>query len=225
MVRTGFVNLDVNADPLVPSLSKLEQRLAPYEIAKYRVVYREELEFACNWKVLVENFCESYHLFCVHKKTLEPGSPTRTTQIREGGEGFNHHTVIGEGMDISEKHLARLPENMASIGHLVCIYPCLAFSVDPATSVWLSVQPTGPQTLRCITQIALLPDKGDEVSDEYAQQVTESVEEFMAEDKKVIELVQRGLAANVGNSGIMHEWERTNWEFGHYLARQLLKTK
>jgi hypothetical protein len=46
--------------------------------------------------------------------------------------------------------------------------------------------------------------------------------EFMAEDKRIIELVQRGLATDVRNGGVLHPWERTNWEFGHYLARRLL---
>lgn len=43
----------------------------------------------------------------------------------------------------------------------------------------------------------------------------------MNEDKAIIELLQRGLAANTGTAGVLHPWEQTNWQFGHYLAREI----
>jgi len=219
-----FVSLDDHAEPLSPTLARLEERIAAYNLASYVVIQRKEIEFACNWKILVENFCESYHLFAVHKNTLEPYSPTKTTQVLEGGDAFNHHTMLRSSNKVTEEELNRLPGKLAELGNLICIYPCLAFSINSTTALWLSIQPAGPDKLRATMQIALLPDAGNNVTEEFATSVRESTAEFMAEDKNIVELVQRGLAANVGNCGVMHEWEKTNWEFGQFLVRTLLSS-
>ena len=216
-----FVNLDSEAEALAPRLEKLEEHVAPYGNAAYTVVHRAEAEIACNWKVLVENFCESYHVFRVHAKTLEPSSPTSTTRVWEGSRGFNHHTMTFSGDAVTPALNERLPEGLRNLGHLICIYPALAFSIDPASAIWLSVQPTGPQTLKYTAQIALFTADGSEPKPELVEATRSLTAEFMAEDKVTIELVQRGLAADVGNGGVLHPWERTNWEFGHYLAGRM----
>ena len=38
--------------------------------------HKEEV-WECNWKVAIQNAMESYHLFKVHRHTLEPYAPTR----------------------------------------------------------------------------------------------------------------------------------------------------
>ncbi|HIF92906.1 MAG: SRPBCC family protein [Myxococcales bacterium] len=139
-----FVSVNPDVESLAPGLEALADRLQPYDLAAYTVVHRAEGEFECNWKVLVENFCESYHVFSVHKNTLEINSPTRTTKVLEGGPGFNHHTMTALSSDtFSDESLARLPSELVDIGHLICIYPCLAFSIDPEMALWLTVRPTG----------------------------------------------------------------------------------
>ncbi|MBL4601260.1 MAG: hypothetical protein JKY84_00800 [Emcibacteraceae bacterium] len=67
--------------------------LANTDAANIDVVHSYEGELECNWKVLVENFCESYHLFKVHKTTLEPSTPTSSVEVMPSGVGYNHHTL------------------------------------------------------------------------------------------------------------------------------------
>lgn len=59
-----FVNLDTDAAPLAGRLGPLEdwmRRECP-GIDGYKRVYRVDNEVPCNWKLLVENLIESYHL-------------------------------------------------------------------------------------------------------------------------------------------------------------------
>ena len=217
-----FVSVNPDVDPLSPQLEVLAERMSPYNIADYVVVERSEVEVACNWKVLVENFCESYHVFAVHAETLEQGAPTISTKVLEGGKGFNHHTMHLNTTEYGESILLRLPYHLRESVHLICIYPCSVFSLDPASVIWLSIRPTGPQSLKYTLQIALHTDEGSDLTQDLIDFHKDMAKTFMAEDKTTIELVQRGLASNAGNSGLLHPWERTNWEFGHYLVRQLL---
>ena len=217
-----FVSVDPDVAPLSPRLKTLAERTAPYNIADFVVVERSEVEVACNWKVLVENFCESYHVFKVHAETLEQGAPTISTKVLAGGTGFNHHTMHLNTTEYGESMLLRLPTHLRELIHLICIYPCSVFTLEPASAIWLSILPTGPQSLKYTLQIALYPDEEFGLTQELADYYKEMAKLFMAEDKTTIELVQKGLASNAGSSGLLHPWERTNWEFGHYLVRQLL---
>ena len=217
-----FVSINKNAAPLAPRLAGLEKSVSPYNLSGYQVILREEAEIAANWKLLVENFCESYHIFKVHKNSVEADIPTHTTKVQQGGEGFNHHTqTITNVASMASASLNRLPAELRELAHLVCIFPGLTFSVDSEVGLWLTVLPTSPQSLKYTAQIALFREDDDDLSQELIESHIEQFNEFMPEDKNIIERVQLGVRANAGNAGVLHPWEQTNWEFGHYLARQL----
>ena len=125
--------------------------------------------------------------------------------------------------EYGESILLRLPTHQRELIHLICIYPCSVFSLEPASAIWLSIRPTGPQSLKYTLQIALYPDEEVRtLRKSLSTTIKDMAKTFMTEDKTTIELVQRGLAADAGSSGLLHPWERTNWGFGHYLVRELL---
>ena len=221
-----FVNLDTEATPLAPRLEKLEPRYAPYRIEDYKVILRDEIELECNWKALVENFCENYHLFCVHPNSLEPDFPTLSTEIWEGGPGFNHGTSRSKlHAANSAELLARLPKELHDIQHIGATFPCVAGGLDPKICLWLIVLPTGPQTIKFTALGVAHPEVGeDEIPEDLVKFFKESMGPgtFMDEDKAILRIVQRGLAAGTGQAAPSHPLEQTNWEFGHYLARTVL---
>ena len=71
-----YVNLNDNAAPLSPRLEQLEALLGNYETDRMRHVATFEEDWHTNWKCLVENFMEAYHLSVVHPETLHPYTPT-----------------------------------------------------------------------------------------------------------------------------------------------------
>ena len=87
-----YVNLDAGAEPLAPRLAALDPVFSQYRVKDMTLAFCEDAIYACNWKVLCENFCESYHVFRVHPRTLEPVTPTRSVRVAPGGLGFNLHT-------------------------------------------------------------------------------------------------------------------------------------
>lgn len=220
-----FVNLDDAAAPLAPRLAGLAERFQPYRMDGFHLAFRNAGEIACNWKVLVENFCESYHLFQVHKKTLEPDSPTRTHEMQPGGEGFNDHIGRFVNPHSYENAPPHISAELRDTYHISCIYPCTAMNVDAQTLFWITVQPTAAQSCRYdlwFTNWTKNPKR--DCSPAAAQEIQAFVTEFMSEDKAVIQRVQKGLAADSGHRGPLNKWERSNWEFGHYLARRLLNS-
>ena len=169
-----FANLDSEADALAPRLTSLRQRIGGFGMSDMGVVWRFDDEFACNWKVLVENFCESYHVFRVHPETVEPDTPTSSVEVLPDGPGFNHHSM---------DYLAN--DNGIEKEHLSCIYPATALAVRHGTSIWLSVLPINASTCQVTGWLA---ESARE--DDFASSI-ESTKAFLAEDKTIVEDVQK----------------------------------
>jgi phenylpropionate dioxygenase-like ring-hydroxylating dioxygenase large terminal subunit len=209
-----FVNLDEQAAPLAPRLESLQAEIGRFGLAGMEVVHTYDDEIDCNWKVLVENFCESYHVFRVHKTTLEPDTPTSSVEVLPGGRGYNHHTMrCVNDASINEE------DNRE---HLSCIYPSLTFAIRNASTIWLSILPLSYNRLRLRAWVAKDQSTGTVLESELEAEM-ELVAAFMAEDKTINTSVQNGLESGAGNRGPLHEMEKTNWQFGQYLANKLVK--
>lgn len=61
-----FVNLDVEAEPLVAGLRELPVQATKYGLEKLKLAERREYVMECNWKVYIDNYLEGYHLPSVH---------------------------------------------------------------------------------------------------------------------------------------------------------------
>ena len=208
-----FVNLDQQAEPLAPRLESLQEEIGQFNLAEMEVVHTYDDEVDCNWKVLVENFCESYHVFRVHKTTLEPDTPTSSVEVLSGGPGYNHHTM--------RCVTAATANNKDNREHLSCIYPGLTFAIRSASVIWLSIQPLKYNRLKMRAWVAKDLSAGRATESEFKTEM-ELVAAFMAEDKIINTGVQKGLECGVGNCGPLNEMEKTNWQFSQYVASKLL---
>ncbi len=61
-----FVNLDVQAEPLVSWLGDLPKQAAKFGLERLRFFRRKDYVMECNWKVYIDNYMEGYHLPSVH---------------------------------------------------------------------------------------------------------------------------------------------------------------
>jgi phenylpropionate dioxygenase-like ring-hydroxylating dioxygenase large terminal subunit len=67
----GFVlvNLAAKPAPLAHQVEEIEKVLQPLDLASYKLVGTLDYDSPWNWKVLVENFIESYHLKSLRRDT------------------------------------------------------------------------------------------------------------------------------------------------------------
>jgi len=61
-----FINMAPNPEPLAQFLGPVADILAPYRFDKMVVVEDQTVELACNWKAVVDNFSELYHVDFLH---------------------------------------------------------------------------------------------------------------------------------------------------------------
>ena len=68
-----FINMDLEAEPLLDFLGEVPRILDPFEFGQMRYKWRNWVVFDCNWKTGLEAFMEPYHVTGTHTQLLEYG--------------------------------------------------------------------------------------------------------------------------------------------------------
>lgn len=74
-----FVNQDLAAAPLAPQLRAVHELVAPVRVEDMTVYKTLTFDSRWNWKIMVENFMESYHHIGAHRATLNTTHPGAST--------------------------------------------------------------------------------------------------------------------------------------------------
>jgi choline monooxygenase len=94
-----FVNLDPDAESIDDYLHPIKAVLSDTDVTKYRPIATVELgEVRTNWKLLMENFIEPYHVQFVHKTT--------TSQPLQDHYPVIEGKCLGSAVDLSDEQVA-----------------------------------------------------------------------------------------------------------------------
>jgi choline monooxygenase len=207
-----FVNLDGGAQPLAPRLAGLTAKLATLNLVDQKTLWHDEEFWNANWKTVIEQTMESYHLFQVHQKTLDPHTATKTAEYVPGEPGYNHHTLR-----------FTKPVNPATpMMWRATIYPSVVIDIGDSLS-WTTVIPQGIGQSRVYTGQAVVdpPTPGSL----RARQFVAGGQAFNArlnnEDRAAVTSVHSSVRSRHRRPGRLSHLEGTVWEFGRYLVRQL----
>jgi phenylpropionate dioxygenase-like ring-hydroxylating dioxygenase large terminal subunit len=97
-VFAGFIwiNLDPDCKSLKDYLGPLWNEWSAYEIDNWSRVLKISSQVPCNWKVIQDNFCESYHLPTVHPQLADSHEENYVyTQFDMAIEGHNRMIMMG----------------------------------------------------------------------------------------------------------------------------------
>lgn len=220
-----YVSLDANAKPVAEQLAELDKLVAPYEMENYVETFYEEHVWDTNWKILAENFMESYHLPVLHRATVGPHSKLEEMECPPGLDAFNYHWITKEAsLPIGNAH----PDNQRLQGHwrkttaLLAVYPSHLITLTPGYFWYLSLQPRGVNKVHIRFGGGLAPDfVADPKGHEYIGQLKKLLDEVNAEDRFGVESVFRGVQAPLATPGQLNRLERPNFDFACYLAKRI----
>lgn len=218
-----FVCLSADAPPLAERLVGIAPRLAEFDMGSFAVpgpIVAPET-WAANWKLIVENGMESYHLFKVHEKTLERITPTRGAYYIEGSAAWTltGGEIVDGGGGVTGKLLSTLFGGGTGGGHyvLVSIPPSFVGVVTKDSWDWIVAHPVSPSSTR-----VLLGSLGRSSPDLVTRMVAGGyTAAFLEEDRAICERVQTGMAARLSAGGRLVPLERVVVDFHHYLAWRL----
>lgn len=204
-----FANLDGRASPLAPQLGPLADRLAA--IAPERLVTGGviDLESPWNWKIMVENFLESYHHIGPHAGTLQQSNPGLGTYVADAHGAF---TIL---------------ENPpAGPGHspfvVACVFPLtLMFFLEGEMPLGVWYELDGIEVDRFRLRVHLLMPPEAAAVPEIVAGYREQVLHVHNEDIPVCEGIQAGVASQLYAPGPLSHLERSLWHFYRHLQSKM----
>jgi phenylpropionate dioxygenase-like ring-hydroxylating dioxygenase large terminal subunit len=205
-----FVNLDPQAAPLATRMAPISALVAGDGLAGMKLVNTQVFPSPWNWKVLVENFSESYHHIGPHAESLQKTNPAFETYAR---------TEADEGTYLA---IENPPSEGADPFSVYVGFPLFLFAVqrgDVPTVVWYQM------TLRSHTAFdlsihILMPEPF--ASDPAIIDLTrDAMRRIHLEDIDICDRVQEGLGAAPSSPGPLSPLERGLWQFHRYLRRMM----
>ncbi|MEP1209422.1 MAG: aromatic ring-hydroxylating dioxygenase subunit alpha [Rhizobiaceae bacterium] len=223
-VWRGFIyaNLDSDAADLAPQLQKLDGLIDPYETENFRTVHAAEEIWNCNWKCLVENFMEGYHLSVVHPQTLRGYTPTELCSKGVSGDVFtSYHANYPNDIPSRGMGATGLSEKQRHRSSLFSIFPTQVASQSASLLVSLNLHPISVDRIRVRWIMSVY---GDDLSDETIQQRIALWEEVNREDREKLERLQKTLSSVHAQAGPLagDDFEGTIRDFHKYLARSMV---
>lgn len=220
-----MVSLNPDAQPVASQLSELEEMIEDYDLGAYVQTFSENYVWNTNWKVLAENFMESYHLPVCHSGTIGWSVDLEKMDCPLSPPTFNYHTILKDPeFKLSVAH----PDNTKLIGerrittYLVSLYPSLFITLTPGYFWYLSLHPQGPGVVRILYGGGMSPDfANDPEAEAMLAQTKELLDEVNEEDRECTEKVYLGLCSSLSAPGPLSHLERPNYDFAQYLSSRL----
>lgn len=219
-----MVCLDPDTPPPGDRLSGFEAALTHLGVGAYEESFCEEFVWGTNWKVLAENFIESYHLPICHGDTIGGLSVIDEPEMIDGAPGYTFHKITKDpSFTLSVAHPAntRLQGEDRLTTVVGAAYPSLLITATPGYFWYLSLQPEGVDKVRVLYGGGLAPEfVADPNGPALLAEAKALLDAVNLEDKGCTERVFRGLNSMMGAPGPLSPMERPLYDFATYLAEK-----
>jgi choline monooxygenase len=231
-----FVSPSSSGPDLKATLGELFSRLKDRPTEEWRPFLVQEMEHQANWKVVVENTLEAYHVPYIHAETFKETPSEQRSEHRFSAEGTSFHSTLPfapesrtdawfqrrEGQFL--RWLGRPVTSEYSQYHL---FPNLLFSVTDAITLSHCVVPTGPDTCRSIVfQLGVCPTEARLkrlVCRGWGRMTGWVTQQIMAEDASLFPRIQKGLRSS-SVEGVLGRCEERLHSFQSYIFAQTQST-
>ena len=229
-----FINVNKNKKDFEESIDPLEKQWSKFISKKDQKLIRHARDFGyfnmevkSNWKLAIENYCESYHLPWVHPELNRVSNLKDHYHIEDlaetfSGQGSNKYSQQFDG---NKKLLTfpNWPKDLYQNSEYVSLFPnvMLGIHVDHFYAFWL--EPLSNNNTREHFEMYYVGDESAS-SDEYKEIRKKNFafwQEVMNEDVAAIEGMQKGRSSPAYNGGnfspvmdtptlMFHKWVATN---------------
>jgi phenylpropionate dioxygenase-like ring-hydroxylating dioxygenase large terminal subunit len=220
-----MVTLNPAAPPVARSLAEVEGLIADYGMGNYVESFRETHVWDTNWKILAENFMESYHLPVCHAGTIGGLSRLDEMVCPPGRPAFNYHTILkDDSLKIALAHPSntRMQGDRRRTTFLLAIYPSLLITLTPGYFWYLSLHPKGVGQVHIIFGGGMAPEFAhSEEAQQHFAELKSLLDDVNVEDRGCTERVFRGVSADSARAGHLSHLERPNFDFAQWIAEKV----
>jgi choline monooxygenase len=185
-----FVNLDPECDPFEAEMAEFGPSISKQipDIEQYVAAYRLHYDINANWKTVVDNFSEAYHIPVAHPqlaKVLDQGMDEFQEEYRWSYILYRSRTGF-EGLE--------LEQGSPYIAWQAWPYLCMLSLPGSENLIVLRMAPNGVD--RCAERVDIYTPQGEGENDKNLIAVKDLfINMFNQEDIAIVESVQRGMSS------------------------------
>ena len=194
-------------------------------MTNYTEAFFEEHVWDTNWKVLAENFMESYHLPVCHAARSGACRSWMRWSVRRACPPSTTITILkDESLRIAMAHPSntRLKGDARRTTFLLAIYPSLLITLTPVISGTCRCTRRGRGRSISALAAAMSDDyKDDPDAQKNFSDLKALLDDVNVEDRGCTEKVFRGLSSDLARPGHLSHLERPNYDFATYLVSKV----
>lgn len=209
-----FVSLNAKPEPFDRYIAEFARNFGYLDMGPMKLGIRREIPLKCNWKLMVENFIDFYHIGVLHRDTI--GRFMKTTdvpyELRERGQVFieeydaGSHTASGERFAEPIPALKDKPPRFSQAGVLT---PNVNFFVRPDYVMLYASWPVDVNTM-VMNQFIVFPQQAADSPrfPEIKAQFLTMSDKILGEDVAMVESLQNASKASHFVPGRMSRLEK-----------------
>ena len=188
-----FVNFDGTAPALEKQLQPVIKQLSEYSLDEYRFKQAISFDFACNWKLALENWVDLYHIFKIHPDLDTMIKSESRTGMSVDGVLIHNTYRVAQGSRTKGLPPARGAQHMVGKSTFAQIFPTMGYSLDATNLVFAYFTPLAAGNTR-MDMFFYFPEYVI-AAPKYAELIDRFVEWWMnlnREDEEVCHLIHLG---------------------------------
>jgi len=225
-----FINFDLDAAPLAPRLTAVDEAIKEYDLGIAEGERPEEPPvFPWNWKVMFENNNDGYHASRLHQGPLHDFVPSARAEFPDLPENtagyyrFNGTKHADASFNATQRALLPIFPGLSDKGRNRMVFanlpPTLSLVMTSDMVIYLIVRATGPESLVMDTGVLVAPGAMRDKSYKHCMNMNmAAATEIISQDLHVDELVQVGLRSRFAVRGRYSWQEGAQHDFNKWLV-------
>jgi phenylpropionate dioxygenase-like ring-hydroxylating dioxygenase large terminal subunit len=236
-----FINLAENPSmTLAEHMAPLEGQIAGFPLEKLSVKRMRTVYADCNWKAMLDNFYEGYHVATIHQETVAEWLDTKAMAVDIFRNGHNRMCTtrkifarikegISDGVDGQNVAQASMPivPDFADVfrDHTVgmATFPNNQAALEPGGFPWQAMWPVGPG--RTVMDLWILgwddPEIDPAVENAYWDRYLADNERIVSEDMHLLSAIQKSLEGGAFTGTMMGAQERGIYWYHEEIDRRI----
>ncbi len=205
-----FVNIDGRAPAFEDYMAPAFTEYGDWDFSALRLAHYQPFEFHANWKLVVENFCDNYHVFMVHPDLHDAQDVYKRTGMRPGGvHMFNEFVIGSEGLGLTvDPDAPVMPEfpdlspEIRDVSPFCNLFPNATMAIFPSYANMFCYEPVGvDKTIMHVWFYFMDEAVGDEQHRDGRDAVISDWAQLNAEDSGICRRLQEGRTCDAYDGG------------------------
>ena len=220
------INFDNNCSNIYEHYGGVYDDIKDYPLEDCKIVRTKKYKINANWKLLIDNFLEYYHLPSIHPELVKISGMNEHVDTQKEGKyiGFKTDPLTNYGSPIDTNLMKPLPGigNDNKIGHFHALYPNMFYFLLPNHFFSVIIEPIS--ATKSIEHATLFVHKTQDETGNQIEKIWEYMDNVNKEDIGICEEVQKGINCREFKTGFyVTKYEKTLKRFHNFINEDIKK--